>query len=82
MRHLWAWWSLEDRDPESGLNHLDHAAACLAMLIETRRRYTGKDDRRPVRDGERYPDSNLFISKHKTPPTTEGTEDDGMQHDD
>lgn len=33
-RHLEAWWQGEDYDPESGLNHLDHAAATLAMLIE------------------------------------------------
>lgn len=32
MRHLWAWWRGEDRDPESGVNHLHHAAACVMML--------------------------------------------------
>lgn len=32
MRHLWAWWAGEDRDPESGVNHLHHAAACVMML--------------------------------------------------
>ena len=33
MRHLLAWMSGEDLDPESGLNHLFHAGASLNMLI-------------------------------------------------
>lgn len=32
LRHLKAWNEREDNDPESGLSHLDHAIACLAML--------------------------------------------------
>lgn len=35
LRHTSAWWAGEHEDPESGLNHLDHACACLAMLIAT-----------------------------------------------
>ena len=34
LRHLFAWWGGEDRDPESGFSHLDHSAAMLAFLIE------------------------------------------------
>lgn len=33
MRHLMAWMSGEDLDPESGNTHLGHAAANLNMLI-------------------------------------------------
>lgn len=32
QRHIWAWWSGEDNDPESGRSHIDHASACLMML--------------------------------------------------
>lgn len=32
LRHLRAWNERRDTDPESGLSHLDHAVACLAML--------------------------------------------------
>lgn len=34
MRHLIAWWGGENRDPESGLPHLAHAACCLLFLLE------------------------------------------------
>lgn len=34
MRHLLAWRAGEERDPESGLSHLDHAAAQLAILLD------------------------------------------------
>lgn len=32
-RHLDAWWTGEDTDPESGLSHLAHIAANCAMLL-------------------------------------------------
>jgi hypothetical protein len=33
LRHVWAWWRGEDRDPESGCHHLAHAAFwCLASI--------------------------------------------------
>lgn len=34
QRHLWAWKSGEKDDPESGKNHLAHAACCLMFLLE------------------------------------------------
>lgn len=34
LRHLTAWNDGEDADPDSGLHHFDHAAACLAFLCE------------------------------------------------
>ncbi len=45
MRHIWAWWSGEDKDKESGLSHLDHALACIAFLVTHERRKIGEDDR-------------------------------------
>lgn len=47
QRHLMAFWGGEDKDPESGLYHLGHAAwHCLALLTFSMRR-TGTDDRFP-----------------------------------
>lgn len=34
MRHLWAWKRGERIDPETGRNHLAHAACCLFFLYE------------------------------------------------
>ena len=33
QRHLYAWAKCEDNDPESGLDHLSHAATQLLILI-------------------------------------------------
>lgn len=45
MRHMMAWQDGEDIDPESGLSHLDHAIANIAMLIEFERECSHLDDR-------------------------------------
>jgi len=45
QRHLWAWWSGEDTDPETGESHLAHAACCVAFLITFEQRDVGHDDR-------------------------------------
>jgi hypothetical protein len=45
LRHLFAWWSGEDYDPESGLPHIDHAATSMLMLQASVRRGIGEDDR-------------------------------------
>lgn len=34
IRHLTAWWTGEDNDPESGEPHLAHAACCIMFLLE------------------------------------------------
>lgn len=46
MRHLLAWMSGQDKDPESGLSHLDHLGACVVMLIAHETEGLGSDDRR------------------------------------
>lgn len=45
MRHTLAWAKGEDLDPESGLSHLAHAGACLAMLITHEQLNYGRDNR-------------------------------------
>ena len=45
QRHLYAWWSGEDRDPDTHKSHLWHAACNLFFLIAYSARSTGTDDR-------------------------------------
>lgn len=45
QRHLWAWWSGEDKDPETGKSHLWHAGCCIAFLMAYEERGVGTDDR-------------------------------------
>lgn len=45
LRHLFAFWSGEDRDPESGLPHLAHAMCCITFLIEYMNTHLELDDR-------------------------------------
>ena len=47
MRHLWAWFSGEDNDKESGINHLAHAAANCMILLAFHRNADKKWDDRP-----------------------------------
>lgn len=45
LRHIHAWNTGEDLDPESGASHLGHARCCLAMVLECQRLGTLKDNR-------------------------------------
>jgi hypothetical protein len=45
LRHLLAHMSGEDKDPETGLSHLSHAACCLMFLQEHEIEGLGTDDR-------------------------------------
>jgi hypothetical protein len=45
LRHIWAWWNGEDKDPETGKSHLDHAACCISFLSAYEKRKIGEDDR-------------------------------------
>lgn len=45
QRHLQAWLSGEDIDPDSGLPHLAHAGCCIAFLIAYQKSGIGADDR-------------------------------------
>lgn len=49
MRHLWAFWSGETLDPESGMPHMAHAAWGCFTLLEYARTHNELDNR-PVKD--------------------------------
>lgn len=52
MRHLGYWFEGEDNDPDSGLPHMAHALACLAIVIDAQAAGKLNDDRN-VRGGFR-----------------------------
>lgn len=45
MRHITAFNAGEDKDPESGLSHLAHAACCIMFLLEFEKTHPSLDDR-------------------------------------
>lgn len=45
LRHILAFNAGEDKDPESGLSHLSHAACCIAFLQEFEKTHPEMDDR-------------------------------------
>lgn len=45
VRHAFAWYRGEDKDPETGKSHLAHAACCVLMLMESQSFNAGTDDR-------------------------------------
>jgi hypothetical protein len=45
MRHITAFNAGEDKDPESGLSHLAHAACCIMFLLEFEKTRPELDDR-------------------------------------
>lgn len=52
LRHLMAWWEGEDIDPDSGLNHIVKATACLVVLRDSMLCDNWIDDRPPkVKEG-------------------------------
>lgn len=50
-RHLELWWEGQETDTESGLPHLAHALACLAILVDAKTTGTLIDDRQYMGDG-------------------------------
>lgn len=48
QRHLLAFQDGEDKDPESGLSHLAHAACCIMFLLEFEKTHPELDDRYKV----------------------------------
>lgn len=46
-RHLAQFWNGEDDDAESGVSHLAHAMACLAIMLDAKAQGNLRDDRPP-----------------------------------
>lgn len=44
-RHLFAWWDGEETADDSGVSHLGHAMACLAIIVDARSVDKCNDDR-------------------------------------
>lgn len=49
QRHVMAWWDGEDYAEDSGLHHLSHAMACLAILIDAQACKVLTDNRPPAK---------------------------------
>lgn len=75
LRHLFSWAGGQEKDPESGLPHLSHAACCVLMLLALTMRGVGADDRtkrsnvascptehKPNRETEKALFDNAFIA--------------------
>jgi len=52
MRHLLAWWSGEDFDPESGASPLAHVRNCMAILLDAEEMGCLLDDRAAMGEGD------------------------------
>jgi hypothetical protein len=46
LRHIFAWMNGEDKDSETGLSHLAHAATCLMFLLWYEKHHPQLDDRK------------------------------------
>ena len=51
MRHLFAWFDGEEVASDSGVHHLGHAMACLAILLDAQETGNLVDDRPSVNQG-------------------------------
>lgn len=60
QRHLAAWFENEDNDPDSGLPHLGHALACLAILVDA-------DAAGKLTDDRQYPGGYRKLMDELTP---------------
>ena len=66
LRHLTAWNEGQDKDEESGLSHLAHAACCLLFLLEHEAKKLGEDDR--YKEPKEQPISTLVQEMHAAAP--------------
>jgi hypothetical protein len=59
-RHLNKWFEGEENDPDSGLPHLSHALACIAIIVDARAAGKLNDDRQ-------YPGGYVALLNELTP---------------
>jgi len=45
LRHAFAYWRGEDKDPETGLSHMAHCGCCVMFLLEYAHSHKELDDR-------------------------------------
>lgn len=45
LRHIFAWWDGEENAEDSGVHHLGHAMACMALLLDAQSLGVLNDDR-------------------------------------
>jgi hypothetical protein len=82
-RHLDYWWEGENLDPDSGLNHITKAIACMVVLRDAMIQGKLNDDRPPAADVAAHRDmltevvDNLF-SKYPEPKAAYTQEDCGL----
>lgn len=72
LRHLFAWWSGETNDPETGLNHLDHALCEIMFLREFTETHSELDDR-PKQTEEKETPLTLLQVVQRTMPEVRST---------
>lgn len=53
LRHMFAWWSGEDLDKQTGISHLDHAM-CNLLFLKYHLLNNPEADNRPCRFTEKY----------------------------
>lgn len=63
-RHLHKWWNGEDVDPETKINHLANAMACLAILLDAKLCGKLNDDRPPSAPVGKLMEDLANIQKH------------------
>lgn len=67
MRHMWAWWGGEDKDPETGLSHLAHAGCCIFFLLAFEKRGIGNDDRYKLNEDTKCQSQSPGVIQHSEP---------------
>lgn len=58
QRHLLAWYTGEDKDPETGLSHMAHVMCNAMFLMHFIIMGTGRDDRPPALRGDKLTDES------------------------